>query len=69
MESQQQCWNSGGAWSNAPPSLTARRRDLPEKWWVRLSFCSSSLLVVPITVTCKKKHKTQQQSNFILFCF
>jgi hypothetical protein len=31
-----------------------RRRDLPEKWWVRLSFCSSSLPMVPITVTCKK---------------
>jgi len=31
-----------------------RRRDLPEKWWVRLSFCSSSLPMAPITVTCKK---------------
>jgi len=46
-------------------------RDLPEKWWVRLSLCSSSLPVVPITVTCKKNTNTKTSCllSFSVFGF
>jgi len=34
---------------------------MPEKWWVRLSFCPSSLPVVPLPAK-QKKHNSQQQA-------
>jgi hypothetical protein len=35
---------------------------MPEKWWVRLSVCPSSLPVAPLPAKQKKKHKSQQQA-------